>query len=213
MRFTKGAALLAPALLLAAFAQPSAAASAEEIARRVEARLLRPSDLRARFVQSYRSGMLGREVKERGTLQLKRPGRMRWDYESPEKKTFVSDGRTFYFYVPADRQVIVREQKDATGVAGLLLSGQGAPLAPFRPSLEPAPEGLTRLLLVPRKPDPEIEELRLDLDAADRVRAIEILDAQGNRSRFEFDDMREDVGLKDELFRFEPPRGVEVIAG
>lgn len=213
MRFTKGAALLAPALLLAAIAQPSAATSAEEIARRVEARLLRPSDLRARFVQTYRSGVLGREVKERGTLLLKRPGRMRWDYESPEKKTFVCDGRTFYFYVPADRQVIVREQKDATGVAGLLLAGQGAPLASFRPALEPAPDGRTRLVLVPRNPDPEIEELRLDLDDADRVRAIEVLDLQGNRSRFEFDELQENVGLKDELFRFVPPRGVEVIAG
>lgn len=210
---TKGGALLAPALLFGALAMPSDGETAQEVARRVEARLVQPSDLRARFVQTYRSGMLGREVRESGQLALKRPGRMRWEYDTPEKKTFVSDGRTFYFYVPADRQVIVREQKDATGVAGLLLSGQGAPLAPFEPELEPAPAGLTRLRLVPRKPDPDIEELRLDVDAAYRVRAIEVLDASGNRSRFQFDELRENVGLKDELFRFEPPRGVEVIAG
>jgi len=213
MGFTKLAALAALALLSVALAKPLAGESAEAIARRVEARLVQPSDLRARFVQTYRSGMLGREVKESGRLALKRPGRMRWEYETPEKKTFVSDGRTFFFYVPADRQVIVRDQKDATGVAGLLLSGQGAPLEPFLPRLESAPGGLTRLLLVPRKPDSEIEELRLDVDAEFRVRAIEVLDPQGNRSRFEFDELRENVGLKDELFRFEPPRGVEVIAG
>ncbi len=212
MRLTKTAATAA-AILLAAAASRSAAASAEDVARQVEARLARPSDLRARFVQSYRSGMLGREVKERGTLSLKRPGRMRWDYESPEKKTFVSDGRAFYFYVPADRQVLVREQKDATGVAGLLLAGQDRALEPFTPSLEAAPAGLLRLRLVPRKPDPEVEELRIDVDTAYRVRAIEVLDAQGNRSRFEFDDLRENVGLKDELFRFQVPRGVEVISG
>jgi outer membrane lipoprotein carrier protein len=207
------AALAAAALLLAAAPPASHALSAEEVARRVEERLLRTSDLRARFVQSYRSGTLGREIRERGTLSLKRPGRMRWDYEAPERKTFVSDGRSFYFYVPADRQVIVKDQRDATGVAGLLLAGTGEPLQPFTPSLEDAPAGLWRLRLVPRQPDPEMEELRLDVDASFRLRAVELLDAQGNRSRFEFEDVRENVGLKDALFRFEIPAGVEVIAG
>ncbi len=212
MRLTKAAATAA-ANLFAAVAPCAYAASAAELARSVEASLQRPSDLRARFVQSYRSGMLGREVIERGTLSLKRPGRMRWDYESPEKKTFVSDGRSFYFYVPADRQVIVREQKDATGIAGLPLAGQGPVLDPFTPSLEAAPAGLLRLRLVPRKADPEIEELRLDVDTSYRVRAIEVWDAQANRSRFEFDDWRENVGLGDDLFRFRVPQGVEVISG
>jgi outer membrane lipoprotein carrier protein len=212
MRCPKAAAVAAALFAAAAFS--AAAASPEDVARSVEARLRQPSGLRARFVQSYRSGMLGREVQERGILSLKRPGRMRWDYESPEKKTFVSDGSTFYFYVPADRQVIVREQKDATGVAGLLLSGQGGLVEPFVPSVVPdAPAGLVRLRLVPRKPDPEIEELQLDVDPAFRVRAIEVLDPSGNRSRFEFDDLKENVGLKDDLFRFQVPRGVEVISG
>ncbi len=205
--------IAAAALLLITAAPSMGALSAEEVAARVEERLQRPSDLRARFVQSYRSGMLGREVRERGTLSLKRPGRMRWEYESPERKTFVSDGRNFYFYVPADRQVIVKDQKDATGVAGLLLAGSGAPLQAFVPSLETAPAGLTRLRLLPRQPDPEIEELRVDVDAVFRLRSIEVLDAQGNRSRFDFENLRENVGLKDDLFRFEIPGGVEVIAG
>ena len=65
-------------------------------------------------------------IVETGTVALKRPGRMRWEYETPEKKTFVSDGTRVFFYVPADRQVIVRQQAGERGVAMALLSGQGA---------------------------------------------------------------------------------------
>lgn len=53
----------------------------------------------------------------------------------------------------------------------------------------------------------------LEADSADRVRTIEVLDPQGNRSRFVFEDIRENVGLKDGLFNFRVPAGVEVVKG
>jgi outer membrane lipoprotein-sorting protein len=53
----------------------------------------------------------------------------------------------------------------------------------------------------------------LDADDEHRIRAIEVDDGQGGRSRFDFDEIRENVGLPDRIFRFETPRGVEVIEG
>jgi outer membrane lipoprotein carrier protein len=207
------AAACAAALLLAVGTPGASSGAAEDALRRLDDRLQRTADLQARFVQTYRSVTLGREVVERGTMSLKRPGRMRWDYEGPEKKTFVSDGKSFYFYVPQDRQVIVREQTgNAQGVAGLLLSGKRL-IEQFEPGLETGPSGLARLRLVPRKPDPDVERIFLDVDASFGIRAIEIEDAQGNRSRFELAGIRENVGLSDKLFRFDVPHGVEVIAG
>ena len=206
---------LTGALLLLPAAPPAPALSpAEALARRVETRHRRTADLTARFVQTYRSGAIGRELVEKGVLSLKPPGRMRWDYQTPEKKTFVSDGRTSYFYVPADRQVIRREQRDARDLPSMLLSGQADILATFEAALEPgAPGGLQRLRLTPRKPEAEIEELHVDVDAHDRIRGIVVVDAQGNRSQFTFDQIKENVGLDDRLFRFQVPRGVEVITG
>jgi outer membrane lipoprotein carrier protein len=205
-------ALVLAALLAAAPA--NTATSPEDLARRVQARHQQVSDLRASFVQRYRSGVLGRSVTERGTLWLKRPGRMLWQYEQPEKKTFVSDGTTFSFYVPADKQVVQRAQGGDDGLPGLLLSGRGELTRDFDVGLEPSPRaGLQRLRLVPRKAQPEIERAYLDVDPAGRILAIEVVDAQGDRSQFEFSDMRENIGLKDELFRFEVPRGVEVVTG
>jgi outer membrane lipoprotein carrier protein len=196
-----------------AVAAPASTSPAEDLARRIEARHRGVRDLTARFVQTYRSGALGREVVEKGVLSLKPPSRMRWEYRDPEKKTFVSDGKTSYFYVPADRQVIRREQSDSRDLPATLLSGHADIVATFDVALESGPAGRPRLRLTPRKPEPEIEHLYVDVDGADRIRSILVVDAQGNRSQFAFDDIRENVGLDDRLFRFEVPRGVEVITG
>ncbi len=188
--------------------------AAEAVARRLDRRQKSLSDLTARFVQRYRSGTLGREVVERGLVSIKRPGRMLWEYRSPERKIFVSDGHTAYFYVPADRQVIVREQQTDQGLASLLLSGREGILDRFSVGLEPgAPAGQVRLRLTPRTPDAEMESALVELDEADRVRSVQTIDAQGNQSRFDFEEMKENVGLKDSLFHFQIPRGVEVVTG
>ena len=209
--------LTALALTGALLAPPAAGANrseAEALARRVEQRHRTVTDLTARFVQTYRSGLIGREITEKGVVSIKRPGRMLWEYREPEKKTFVANGKTFYFYVPADRQVIVRPQAKDKSLPALLLSGQSDVLAEFAVSLDDtAPAGLRRLRLVPRKADPEVEWVTLDVDAADRIRAIAVVDVQGNRSRFEFDGIKENVGLKDRIFEFRPPAGVEVVTG
>jgi outer membrane lipoprotein carrier protein len=194
-------------------ASPAASTPAEDLARRLEQHHRAVGDLTARFVQTYRSGLIGREIVERGVVSIKQPGRMRWEYRDPEKKTFVSDGKTFYFYVPADRQVIVRDQAGDRGVTALLLSGRGNLLEQFEVGTEPGPPGLARLRLVPRKPDPEVQKVFVDVDDTARIHAIHLYDAQGNLSRFDFTDIRENVGLNDRLFRFEIPRGVEVISG
>ena len=204
--------LAALASALAAAGAPAPTARAAETARRVEERHKSVRDLQARFVQTYRSRLLGREIVERGTVSIKSPGRMRWEYRDPEPKTFVSDGKTFYFYVPADKQVIVRDQTDTRGVTAQLLAGRLEILEHFEVGMETL-EGRERLRLTPRKADPELERLYLDVDGSYRIRGIEIVDPQGNESRFEFQDLRENIGLPDRLFKFDVPRGVEVISG
>jgi outer membrane lipoprotein carrier protein len=189
-------------------------ALARSVVRRVEERQARTADFVARFTQSYRSGMLGREVVERGVVSIKRPGRMRWEYKEPEAKLFVSDGRTFYFYVPADRQVIVSEQDARRSLAGRLLSGEGGLLEEFDVSLEePLEEGVLRLKLTPREEQADLTRAYVDAEASGRVRSILVEDPQGNRTRYRFEAVRENTGLDDRLFRFETPAGVEVVRG
>ena len=59
--------------------------------------------LQAEFTEIYRGA--GMERTESGTLWLKKPGKMRWEYRSPREKLFLSDGKDAWFYVPGERQV------------------------------------------------------------------------------------------------------------
>jgi outer membrane lipoprotein carrier protein len=193
---------------------PAADLLAETLLQRLEERAARTSDLVARFRQSYRSSMLGREVSERGVVSIKRPGRMRWEYLDPERKLFISDGRTFFFYVPADKQVIVSEQDVRHSLAARLLFGRGGLRQEFQPSLEePLEEGVVRLKLVPRSEQPDVARAFVDMEPQGALRSIQLDDVQGNRTIFRFERLRENAGLADALFRFELPKGVEVIRG
>src|SRR5258708_15916280 len=64
-------------------------------------------DFSADFVHTYQGGVLRKQLTERGHVLVKKPGKMRWEYMTPEKKLFVSDGVKIYSYVPEDNQVIV----------------------------------------------------------------------------------------------------------
>ena len=140
---------------------------------------------------------------------------MRWEYKDPEAKLFVSDGRTFYFYVPADRQVVVSEQDERALARGAAALRPGRPRSTSSTASldEPLEEGVLRLKLVPRREQPDVERAFVDVEPSGRIRSILLEDVQGNRTRFRFECVRENTGLQDELFRFDVPAGVEVIRG
>lgn len=195
-------------------AQP---ASVDDIARRIQAHYDGVRDFSATFEQRYTGGALRKQTSERGTVQVKKPGRMRWEYVQPERKLFVADGRRFYAYVPADKQVIVsaiaEDDKAATPV--LFLAGKGNLTRDFNVSattVAGAPAGATAIRLVPKRREAEYDWLALVVDQASLgLRMLVAGDSQGGTSSFTFTDMRENVGLSDKPFTFTIPRGTDVI--
>src|SRR3984893_5071244 len=77
---------------------------AAALASHLEARYRSAKTLQATFLERYaENGSLLRS--EAGTAYFRRPGKMRWEYERPERDLFLVDGRTAWFYVPADHTV------------------------------------------------------------------------------------------------------------
>ena len=188
----------------------------QALAEQVQARLDRLADFEADFSQSYEGGVLRTRTTERGTVSMKRPGRMRWVYTSPERKEFVSDGVRIYSYVPADRQVIVSPlPADDETTPALLLSGRGRLTRDFTPSDTELPAAAGKLLglrLEPRGDDGDYQSMTLGLDPATlQIRYLEATDRQGGRSTFSFTNVKENRGLADKIFEFRVPRGVDVI--
>ena len=88
-------------------ARPAPDPEAVALIERVEAHHRSLPHFEARFEQRFSPRIFGRDRVETGRLTVKRPARMRWDYEQPEPKVFVSDGTNTWFHVPADEQVVV----------------------------------------------------------------------------------------------------------
>jgi outer membrane lipoprotein carrier protein len=201
----------------AAVPAPQPAPSAADVARNLQRRYEQIRDFSAEFEHAYEGGVLRKKLTERGTLLVKKPGMMRWSYTSPEKKEFVSDGRTLYSYVPEDRQVIVSPVApagEATSPA-MFLAGKGDIRRDFTPSFETV-AGLAAsdvaLKLVPTAPERDYDWIVLVVDRASlQIRRLVTTDSQGGTSTFVFTKLRENLGLPDTAFTFTIPRGVDVV--
>jgi outer membrane lipoprotein carrier protein len=187
----------------------------DELAARIQQRYDGIRDFEGDFVQSYEGGVLRVKTTERGTVAIKRPGRMRWVYTQPERKEFVSDGTRIYSYLPADRQVIVAPLPAADQTTpALFLAGRGHLVRDFSVTFTELPgvTGLRGLKLVPKKADPELEGLILGVDpTTHQIRHLVAIDGQGGQSTFSFNNLKENRNLSDKIFTFQIPRGVEVI--
>jgi outer membrane lipoprotein carrier protein len=168
-------------------------------------------------VHTYEGGALRKQARERGRLIVKKPGKMRWDYTSPEPKVFVSDGAKLYSYVPADKQVLVSSvpPEDRATTPALFLAGKGSLTRDFAASLveRPAgmPDGTTTLKLIPKTRQRDYDWLMLVVDASLTIRGLVTVDDQGGTSSFVFTNLQENVGLADKAFEFKIPRGVDVV--
>ena len=175
-------------------------------------------DFSADFVHTYEGGVLRKTVRESGRLVVRKPGQMRWTYTRPEQKTFVSDGRKLYSYIPADRQVYVSSvpPADQASTPALFLAGQGNLLRDFTvsapaPPREAGPADVA-LHLVPRTKERDYDSLVLVVDRNSlQLRSLIAEDRQGGRSAFTFSNLRENIGVSDREFEFKIPRGADVI--
>ncbi|MFB3916554.1 MAG: outer membrane lipoprotein chaperone LolA [Terriglobales bacterium] len=203
--------------LLFAFAiAASGQEDVRQIARRVDDHYNRLRTMETHFVENYRGAGMTRS--ESGTLWLKRPGRMRWEYEQPREKLFLADGQTAWFYIPGERQArkapvkklddlrsplayLLGKTKLEKEFAGLSLAPDVAPLAP----------GNVVLRGVPKSMADRLSEVLLEVTPDGRIDRIVAHEVDGSTTEFHFSNQRENVSISDRRFKFSPPPGVETI--
>jgi outer membrane lipoprotein carrier protein len=214
--------VLAGACLLTAsvtftWAQAPGSPTPEELQRSLQRRYDLVIDFSADFTHTYQGGMLRSTLVERGTVLVKKPGRMRWNYRHPEPKLYLSDGERLYSYLPEDQQVMVAQlHRDGQATTPVLfLAGAGNFVNDFTAAYDTvadAPANSYVLRLTPIRTERDFEFLTLVLDG----RSLAILrliahDLQGGTSTFFFTNLRENVGFSDAIFAFEIPEGTEVL--
>lgn len=212
-------AVLVVATQLGLAQQPAPAAgsqgTAEALARALDARYRTVRDFSASFVQTYRGGALRTKSTERGTVKIRKPGLMRWLYDAPEKKEFVSDGHSIYSYFPADRQVMVsRVPSDLESTTpALFLAGKADIARDFVADFAPSPvPGTIGLKLTPRKPEANVDYFIVATEQPGlQIRGLAAKDAQGGDSTLVFSNLKENQGISDKEFAFRIPKGVDVV--
>jgi outer membrane lipoprotein carrier protein len=202
--------------------------TAADTARAIETRYHGASTLKATFYEQYSDGKGGGSA-ESGTVYFSKPGRMRWEYESPEQKLFVVDGTNVWFYIPADHMASrakIGASSDwrtplafLTGKTNLTRLCRSIevvdPKAQANPAENPSAPGNTVLRCIPRidsgDSGEQIRDVLLEADADARLVRI-VVQQPGNLStEFRFKGWEENPTIPEIKFHFVPPAGVTVV--
>ena len=98
-------------------AVPDGKLELQTVIDRMQKRYDQSKDFRARFSQNYSRAVVGRSTLSTGTVAFKKPGRMRWDYDKPEPRMFVSNGQVLWLYEPTEKQAQELAASRRTGVS------------------------------------------------------------------------------------------------
>jgi outer membrane lipoprotein carrier protein len=214
----------------------STSPEAQVIAAKLEARYRGAHTLEATFLERYsENGQVVRS--EAGTAYFRRPGKMRWEYESPEKNLFLVDGKTAWFYVPADHTATRAPAKQSTDwrtplalLAGEMKLSRVCARVELATAEKPATPGNTVLYCplrgeenaaqhaasaTPNTQDggPE-ESVYLEIvPAAGELARVLVREKGGVEIEFKFASWRFDPPLADSFFRFDVPPGVAIVNG
>jgi len=203
---------------LASSAQPDVLTLSQRVDRHYNAL----HTLQTQFVEKYRGN--GMDRTESGTLWIKRPGRMRWEYTQPHAKLFITDGKTAWFYTPGDRQ--------ARSTPSRKLDDLRSPLAYLlgKAKLERVFDGLTLAKDTAANAKPQtlgnyvlqgtpkglvghVARVLLEVTPEGRIDRIVAEGQDDSVTEYQFLESKEDGPIADDRFHFAPPVGVEVIQG
>jgi outer membrane lipoprotein carrier protein len=184
----------------------------DKLLKSVENRYNKSKTLQVLFNESYMpQGKPPRS--ESGTLLLRKPGRMRWEYSQPKGKLFVSDGKSLWLYTPADNQaeqMKLQESEDMHAPLAFLL-GRLNFAKDFR-NLQARPDGAaTRITAEPRTDNLPYTAVEFVVAPDSQIREVKVTGFDNSILDFHFDREKVDPPLDAKLFAFKAPPGAAIV--
>lgn len=196
---------------------PPSTREALVVVNQLQAFYNRTTDFQADFAQRSHNRLSGQDQTRNGHVSFRRPGQMRWDYQSPTGDVIVSDGTTLWAYEAAAHQAIQTNmgQSQLPSVLSFLTgTGQLANNFSFRLMNAQQMRYPTGFVLDgrPLQPNPSFEHVVFYVDGTTYqvVRTV-VFDAVGNSNRFDFVNPRVNAGLLPALFQWTPPHGTQIV--
>jgi outer membrane lipoprotein carrier protein len=173
------------------------------------------NNFKAEFVQE--STVKAMEITDfaSGKIFVRYPGKMRWEYEQPEKQVIITDGIKLWIYRPEDNQVMTgsapaffRDGKGASFLSDIALVRKK-----FQISLGDSKDDFFyELDLKPLEKTLDVTDIRLTVtkNTFTVIRVI-TLNSYGDENRIEFLNHKFKEDLKDTLFSFQAPEGTDIL--
>ena len=163
----------------------------------------------------FEQRVFGREGKltqqSAGSFVFQRPGRFRWTYAKPVDQVIVGDGERVWIYDRDLNQVTVRRLSKALGsTPAALLAGSSDVEKAFALSDAGTRDGLEWLEAKPKEVEAGFERIRMGFSASG-LEAMELTDNFGQTTRLRFSNLQRNPKVDPGEFRFEPPKGADVL--
>ncbi len=192
------------------------ALSLQEILDKVQARYQNLHAYTAFFKQVTTSAASSLTTDASGTLYYQKPRQMRWDYDTPEAQTFVVNNQLAWLYVPVEKQISLFDANAlmSSPLSRTFFDGVFELKKQFQVELDPkqSNEASAMLVLTPRAEDPNIQNLRLQINLSNfQLMSVETHDALGNTNKITLESQKEKPELESKLFRLEVPPDTTVL--
>jgi outer membrane lipoprotein carrier protein len=194
--------------------------SAKDVALKVQALYDKTSSLKSGFVQTAKMKTLDISEQDRGLVYMKKDGRIRWEYKKPKEQLIVSDGKTIWFYLPSDKQVIIGsfDKSFKYKPTQTFLTGMGRILEDFNVKFDKDNEfkGIKDAYVLQMLPKKEYEcapaKIVIAVDKKNfLITKSIVIDKLGNHTEIDFNATELNTVMPDSLFTFTPPKDAEVI--
>ena len=173
---------------------------------------------RAEFTQVVTSpakaGQGARSKTSTGTFEFQRPNRFRFEYRKPFEQTLVADGQTLWLHDKDLNQVTQRKQAKVLASTPAALIASSSDLASLQRDFElqelPDAGGLQWVQATPKSKEGQVAKVKIGF-RGNELAALDIVDGFGQRSQITFSALQLNAGVSPDAFRFEPPKGVDVV--
>ena len=178
----------------------------------VENRYNRVQSLQVFFHESYSAPQRPKRT-ESGTLRLRKPGRMRWDYTDPAGKLFLSDGKNVYIYTPTNNEVEKFKMKDSEDmhVPLAFLLGKLNFDKEFQEFQSRREGELTWIVAKPRSENLPYTKVEFAITTDFQIRRVLVTGYDLSVTDFAFDQEKVNPSVDSKIFRFQLPAGAKLV--
>ena len=188
--------------------------SEQQVLDAIQRQYEKVSTFEADFTQRSYVKMMNQTQSVKGTVKIKKPGKMKWVYGAPDTQILISDGKNLWLYVPEEEQAtkVPVESIYSSNTPALFLAGKGKLTRSFNVESVSQENQNILVTLVPKNEDQGLARLILHADKKNyQITGLTVYDKLGNKTEIRFSQIRINREIPEEQFQLKTPPGVEIL--